>query len=310
MATTQNAYTGDNSTVLYSFTFPYLDRSHVKITLDEVATTAFTFANATQIQFNTAPGTGVRIRIFRETDVDVAEATYFAGSSVRHNALNDNQLQALYSAQEIENNKWGKNTETIDSTETWSSSDTKIATTAAIQTQTATQIATALTGDVVAGNAITVTDNSPSTGKITVAVTNNAIDTAELVDNSVTTPKIADDAVTVDKIANNTIVDANISASAAIDGSKLNVELNDLSNVNVPTPSTNEVLKWSGSEWVSGVVSGSAAAAVEFIETPQTITTNKVIAANINAGMMGPTVAINSGISITVGANSLLTVLK
>jgi len=47
-----------------------------------------------------------------------------------------------------------------------------------------------------------------------------------------------------------------------------------------------------------------------FIETPQAISVNKVIAASTNAGMMGPAVAINSGVSITVGANSLLTVLN
>ena len=46
------------------------------------------------------------------------------------------------------------------------------------------------------------------------------------------------------------------------------------------------------------------------IETPQTISTNRVIAANTNAGMMGPTVAINSGVTISVGANSQLTVLN
>ena len=46
-----------------------------------------------------------------------------------------------------------------------------------------------------------------------------------------------------------------------------------------------------------------------FIETPQTLSTSKVIAANTNAGMMGPTVALASGVTITVGSNSRLTVL-
>jgi hypothetical protein len=47
-----------------------------------------------------------------------------------------------------------------------------------------------------------------------------------------------------------------------------------------------------------------------FVETPQTISTSKVISSNINAGMMGPTVSIASGVTITVGQNSQLTVLS
>jgi hypothetical protein len=220
MATTQNSYTGDGTTVLYSFTFPYLDQSHVKVTLNEVVTTAYTFANATQIQFTSAPGSGVRIRIYRETDVDTAEATFFAGSSVRHDDLNDNQLQSLYSAQEQENNKWGKNTDTLISTETWSSADDKIATTASIQSQIATQVAGIINADVVAGNAITVSQNTPTAGKVTVAVTNNSIDTAELVDASVTTAKIADNNVTSDKI-----LDANVTTAKIADANVTEAKL-------------------------------------------------------------------------------------
>jgi hypothetical protein len=71
------------------------------------------------------------------------------------------------------------------------------------------------------------------------------------------------------------------------------------------TGSNGQALTTNGSGVLSFATIDSA-----FIETPQAITVNKVIAANINAGMMGPTVAINSGISITVGANSQLTVLN
>ena len=71
------------------------------------------------------------------------------------------------------------------------------------------------------------------------------------------------------------------------------------------TGSTGQALTTNGSGVLSFATIDSA-----FIETPQSITTNKVIAANINAGMMGPTVAINSGVFITVGANSQLTVLN
>ena len=54
MATTQNTYTGDGSTTNYSFTFEYIKQADVKVTLDDVATTAFTFANATTLSMNTA----------------------------------------------------------------------------------------------------------------------------------------------------------------------------------------------------------------------------------------------------------------
>ena len=108
MATTQNTYTGDNSTTLFSFTFPYLEESDVKVSLDGVVqtqTTNYTFANATQISFNTAPGTGVAIRIFRETNIDSAQATFFAGSSIRSQDLNDNATQLLYATQETVNRR-------------------------------------------------------------------------------------------------------------------------------------------------------------------------------------------------------------
>ena len=53
-AVTQNEYTGNGSTTTYSFTFPYLKTSDIKASLDAVDTTAFTLANATTLQFNTA----------------------------------------------------------------------------------------------------------------------------------------------------------------------------------------------------------------------------------------------------------------
>ena len=75
MAVTQNSYTGNNSKRVYDFTFPYLKQTEIKATLDGTATTAFSHPSATSIQFNTAPGTGVKIKIFRETDSDSLPST-------------------------------------------------------------------------------------------------------------------------------------------------------------------------------------------------------------------------------------------
>jgi len=101
MAVTQNTYTGNGTLTNYSFTFPYLEETDIKVTLDSVITTAYTLANATTISFNTAPGSGVAIRIYRDTDTDNLQSTFFAGSAIRAQDLNDNFLQSNYTVQEV-----------------------------------------------------------------------------------------------------------------------------------------------------------------------------------------------------------------
>lgn len=108
-AVTENNYTSNGSQTNYSFTFPYLKTSDVKVSLDGVETSNFTFANATTIQLNngatppvaTAPAFGVKIRILRETTVDNLTATFYAGSAIKSEDLNDNFTQNLYVTQEV-----------------------------------------------------------------------------------------------------------------------------------------------------------------------------------------------------------------
>lgn len=76
MAVTQNSYTGDGSKKSYSFTFPYLKAADVKCSIDATVTTAFTLANATTVQFNTAPANNAKIKIYRETDDAALPATF------------------------------------------------------------------------------------------------------------------------------------------------------------------------------------------------------------------------------------------
>lgn len=103
MAVTQNTYTGDGTTVLFSFTFPYLETTDIKVSLNGTITTAYTLANATTIQFNTPPASGAVIRIYRDTNLDLLSAIFFPGSAIRANDLNNNFLQSNYSAQEVAN---------------------------------------------------------------------------------------------------------------------------------------------------------------------------------------------------------------
>ncbi len=98
--TIENTYVGDGTTVLYSFTFEYIEPTDIEVSLDSVITTEWTFANATTVEFNTAPGDGVNIRIYRNTTVTSPKAIFFPGSAIRAQDLNDNFEQILYVTQE------------------------------------------------------------------------------------------------------------------------------------------------------------------------------------------------------------------
>ena len=113
MATTKNTYTQSGSTTDYSFTFPYIKQSDVKVSLDNVVktlTTDYTFANATTVSFNSAPTAGAAIAIYRSTDDSGLVATFYPGSAIRSADLNDNYTQNLYSTQENTNDS----TEALD----------------------------------------------------------------------------------------------------------------------------------------------------------------------------------------------------
>ena len=100
MALIENLYTGDGSTVLFSFTFPYLETSDINASIDGVDTTEYTLVNATTVQFNTAPAASSAVRIYRTTDVTEVAATFFPGSAIRAQDLNTNFEQQLYVVQE------------------------------------------------------------------------------------------------------------------------------------------------------------------------------------------------------------------
>ena len=175
MAVTEKTYTSDGSTS-YTFPFEYLKTTDVKVTVDGTAETNFTVPNGapTTVQFNSGhiPASGKAIRIYRDTNVDNLSATFYAGSAIKSQDLNDNFNQNLYVTQEAKRDAasaWQDGDETIHSTETWHTSDeTKVATTKAIESRIDAKIDTALTTDVSGGDGITIVDNNPATGQIRV----------------------------------------------------------------------------------------------------------------------------------------------
>ena len=134
MAVTFNDYPGDGSTTVFPFTFEYLEQDEVKVLIDGslLASTQYSFATATSLSFNTAPASGTTIRIYRDTDVDTLKATFFPGSAIKAEDLNNNFTQSNFVAQEVKNTTWDVDLQTIKSNETWVSSDGQIATTAAM----------------------------------------------------------------------------------------------------------------------------------------------------------------------------------
>ena len=336
--TTEHSYTGNGSTTNYSVTFAYLKEADVKVTLDHVATTAYTFANATTIQFTTAPANGVKIRIFRDTDVDAARFVFASGSALKAGELNENLDQLLYADQErastdniadeavttaklrdgaVTSAKLANNTVIATTINNGAVTTDKLAADAVNGSKIAddsidsehyvdgsidtahigdTQVTTAkiaddaVTADKLADTAVTAGSYTAADitvdaqGRVT-AASNGVISTAEIANDAVTTAKIANSAVTTDKIADGTIVNADINASAAIDGSKLDVELDDLSNVSAPSPSVNELLKWNGTNWVPGSVSGAGT----------------VTSVATGTGLTGGTITAGGTISVATG---------
>ena len=253
MAVTQNSYVGDGSTTTYSFTFPYLKTSEVKASLDATVTTAFTTPTATTVQFNTAPGSGVKIKIYRETDSDSLTATFYAGSAIKSEDLNDNFTQNLYATQEVTarylSNLGGNmvgdlqlGEDVVIKFEGATDNDYETSLTVADPTAdrtitlpnvTGTVVTTGDTGTVATGmiaadaiNGTKIADDSINSEHYVDA----SIDTAHIADAQITTAKLATDAVTTVKItdANVTtakIADANVTtakiAADAITGAKI-----------------------------------------------------------------------------------------
>jgi hypothetical protein len=102
MATTKTTYTANGTNKLFAFTFPYFFPADIKVQLNGVNTTAYTFANATTVEMNTAPASGVKVSIYRDTNSDQMNSEFYPGSAIRAQDLNDNYNQVLYVVQENE----------------------------------------------------------------------------------------------------------------------------------------------------------------------------------------------------------------
>lgn len=224
MAITENTFTGDGATVLFPFTFPYLQATDIKVSLDGAITTEYTLANATTIEFNVAPAVDTAIRIYRETLGDALAANFFPGSAIRSSDLNQNFTQNLYVTQESNNNATEAlttaNTASDTATQAASDAATAIATSNQASADSATALANSTTAVADAAAAVATSTAAEATANASNATSNAAEATANAaaVDSTTalaTANQAAADAATAIATANSSAADAATAISTA-----------------------------------------------------------------------------------------------
>ena len=159
----QIEYLGNGARVDYTFPFTYEDESEVHVaawddstlTFVDVERNTWEFLNATTIRFLVPPAVegsiGARFIIYRKTDLEEMEVTFYPGSSIRAQDLNANFEQLRDAIQEgwcivpewfkhyLEEYLWDVNdaiTIADQQNERWENTDDKIATAGAIGART------------------------------------------------------------------------------------------------------------------------------------------------------------------------------
>ena len=167
----------------FSFDFPSLEESDIKVTVSGNPETGFSINNydpvtggEVSIPGGTAGGTD-NVRIFRQTEPETLAATFVVGSSISANDLNNCNKQTIFLADE--------NRTSINN------------------------LALGNAGSAVQISGSNIADNSISSSKIL----DLEVKTADINNLAVTTGKIADDAVTADKLANS--INSAIAANTA-----------------------------------------------------------------------------------------------
>ena len=273
MATTFVDYTGDGNATK-AFSFPSYKEADIKVEVDNVIKSSGTHYNITSytttgggnVVFTSGniPSSPAAIRIFRDTDVDTAKATFTAGSAVKAADLNNNMTQILYAAQE-EQNQTILTSDIKDAAITTAKIKDDNVTTAKIADDNVTM---AKLGSGVLPTDITVASANLVDGTIVNADINASADIAgtKLADDSVTLAKLGSGALPTDitvasaNLVNGTIVDADINSSAAITGTKVTPAFGT-QNVSTSGTLASGAQTVTGNIAVSGTVDGRDVAA-------------------------------------------------
>jgi hypothetical protein len=179
MAVTSNTYTANGTNKLFSITFPYLDTSDIDVSVNGVLqtiTTQYFFANATTVEFVTAPANGATVLLNRSTDDTALQATFFPGSSIKASDLNYNFDQVLFLSQETANSAANQSTAGLQAQITAANNTSNTAlTTANAAEATANGIAGTANTALTNANAAVVTANAANATAIAADATANGI---------------------------------------------------------------------------------------------------------------------------------------
>ena len=196
MATTQNTFTGDGSNLgPFSFTFKWLEPTDIKVTVAGVLKTAGTHYNLQSLNYSTktggqvlftagnAPANGAAIVIYRQTDDSDLAATFYSGSAIRAQDLNNNFIQGLYVTQESSNNAAAATSTANAATST---ANTALSNSTAAQASAATAISTANAATATAGSAVSTANTAVSTANAANAAAASAVSTANTANSNAT----------------------------------------------------------------------------------------------------------------------------
>ena len=181
------SYTGDGATTDYTVQDDYIRRDHIRVELNGVVTTDYSFLTDTTIRFDTAPALDVAIDITRDPPNDVPLNT-FGGTKISDVALNENFLQGL----QVIERPIQEAAEAIAIAE-GIDAEVQAALDAAQQAELIAQDALDQIEDAVAA---TVADGSITTAKLA----NDAVTNAKLADNAVNTENVVDESITIAKL--------------------------------------------------------------------------------------------------------------
>ena len=100
MALSYVTYTANGSTNQFDVTFSYIDQSHVKVYIDNVADNSFTWVNSSRIQTSSTPANSAVVKIDRDTPTDARLVDFSDGAVLSETDLDKSANQNFFVAQE------------------------------------------------------------------------------------------------------------------------------------------------------------------------------------------------------------------